>query len=172
MENPKEIIMKGCYEKIAELINKSIVYNKRQHIDEICCLIRNQISSNKNSIDPLEYINYIERELKRKTKLDIWGAGNPVINNSNGDEFIWYNLANLYAEFSSKVEINREQDEITEKMPYGEMVAKKTKKKGRPKTNIKDKMIDDADGVKLQILHKVIQDKKRKRCNLGDFSCY
>lgn len=40
------------------------------------------------------------------------------------------------------------------------------KNKGRPKINIKDKMIDDSDGVKLKLLHDVIQGKKGKDATL------
>ena len=59
---------------------------------------------------------------------------------------------------------NNIQDIQQEKSTNFDNVSKN--RKGRPKTNIKDKMIDDADGVKLKKLKDVIQGKIGKDATL------
>ena len=65
----------------------------------------------------------------------------------------------LYKELTQLIKPQQEQTEQQES-------TKPTRGKGRPKVTLKDKMIDDANGEKLRMLHTKLDGKKGKDASL------
>lgn len=159
-----------AYKDIAELINTQnvIVGKTKEAINEVLSLIVSDIEE-FYSKEPVKYIEYVIKRLKQKDELNIWGRGNPILNanksifeyleamkdkyeENNSLSYFWGNTLNIEEKTTGKNDttINEVSKAITKR------------KRGRPKTDIKSKMIDDADGAKLQRLHEVIQNKEGK----------
>lgn len=164
----------GRYKDIAELINSQNVIEGKytEAIKEVCSLVESHIEDLYEK-EPTKYIEYIIKRLRREDGLNIWGLGNPILrSNVNIFEHLEA-LKNKYEEknrlsYCSASTLNIEDITAEKNDTIINDVSKAItkRKRGRPKINIKDKMIDDADGIKLKILHEVIQGKKGKDATL------
>lgn len=163
-----------AYKDIAELINTQdvIVGNPQEAIKEVISLIESDIKELYYK-EPVKYIEYVIKRLKQKDELSIWGRGNPILS-TNKSIFMY-----LEAEKDKYKENNRLSYHSASTLDIEDITTEKNdtiindvskaitkRKRGRPKINIKDKMIDDADGVKLKRLHDVIQGKNGKDATL------
>ena len=119
----------------------------RERVLELLCRI-NSINKELYGEGLTKHLTFNEREIKIKER------------------------GKLFEEFLSLTQTQPEAEITTATEPQPEqMITKPTRGRGRPKETLKDKMINDADGKKLQRLHEIWGGRKGKDAALIIVAC-
>jgi len=116
---------------------------------------------------PDEFDNYIEKALKEcnETMRDMIGKSTDEYNDKGALSFIYV----LHKE--RKNDLERLREKTLNGQRQHQSLNPEPQRKGRPKKTIKDLMIDDADGSRLQMIHNLMQGQKGKGAALIILAC-
>ena len=105
------------------------------------------------------YLSYLDGEIESASNAML-----KMVKASGQDGAILDNISEVYIWNKERKRVLMElRDKFISQQPQSINPEPQPKlKKGRPKETLKDKMIDDVDGVKLQNIHKAIKGKRGK----------
>lgn len=164
-----------CKNEVVELIN-----NPHSKTQDVITLIQKQIEKYHYLIGTTAYIKYLYDNVGWE-ELNIWGRGKPMMN-PDRTGYLYDELSILMEHYSELEEMEQnhlpcatqpEKSDDTQSLNKEPQQRKSiaTRDKGRPKETLKEKMIDDADGSKLQKIHTKIVGKKGKDAALIILAC-
>lgn len=163
-----------CKNEVVELIN-----NPHSKTQDVITLIHKQIEKYHYLIGTTAYIKYLYDNIG--DELNIWGRGKPMMDPDKAG-YLYDELTILMVHYSELEEMEQnhlscanqpEKTDDTKSLTPEPQQRKSiaTRDKGRPKESLKEKMIDDADGSKLQKIHTKIVGKKGKDAALIVLAC-
>lgn len=118
---------------------------------------------------------YIKSEIEKAVQ-----SMNKMINESQREGAIMLNISEVYVFNKERIRalkalkeelLGRNAMDLQQDRPKQQQKSQPARSKGRPKETLKDKMINDADGSKLQKIHKVMDGKKGKDAVLIILAC-
>lgn len=144
--------------------------NNDNVVNDIVEYVRSEVENYGELIGGKGFIDYVLKHLHNGTELDIWASGSKWLDEKRTGN-VFERLALLRREQfeASKDEKTRAIEERKNTKP--QQKRKSARSKGRPKETLKDKMINDADGGKLQKVHTVMNGKKGKEAALIILAC-
>ena len=164
-----------CKNEVVELINDP--HSKTQ---DVITLIQKQIEKYHYLIGTTAYIKYLYDNVGWE-ELNIWGRGKPMINPDKAG-YLYDELSILMEHYSELEETEQnhlpcatqpEKSDDTQSLNKEPQQRKPiaTRDKEKPKETLKEKIIDDADGSKLQKIHTKMVGKKGKDAALIILAC-
>ena len=164
-----------CKNEVVELIN-----NPHSKTQDVITLIQKQIEKYHYLIGTTAYIKYLYDNVGWE-ELNIWGRGKPMMN-PDRTGYLYDELSILMEHYSELEEMEQnhlpcatqpEKSDDTQSLTPEPQQRKSiaTRGKGRPKETLKEKMINDADGSKLQKIHTKMDGKKGKDAALIILAC-
>lgn len=144
--------------------------NNDNVVDDIVGYVRREIENNGRLIGGKGFIDYVLERLHNGTELDIWASGSKWLDEKR-TENVFEKLALLRLEQFDADENGKTRAIEECKNAKPQQKRKSARSKGRPKETLKDKMINDADGSKLQKVHTVMNGKKGKEAALIILAC-
>ena len=164
-----------CKNEVVELIN-----NPHSKTQDVITLIQKQIEKYHYLIGTTAYIKYLYDNVGWE-ELNIWGRGKPMMN-PDRTGYLYDELSILMEHYSELEEMEQnhlpcatqpEKSDDTQNLTPEPQQRKSiaTRGKGRPKETLKEKMINDADGSKLQKIHTKMDGKKGKDAALIILAC-
>lgn len=164
-----------CKNEVVELIN-----NPHSKTQDVITLIQKQIEKYHYLIGTTAYIKYLYDNVGWE-ELSIWGRGKPMMN-PDRTGYLYDELSILMEHYSELEEMEQnhlpcatqpEKSDDTQSLNKEPQQRKSiaTRGKGRPKETLKEKMINDADGGKLQKIHTKMDGKKGKDAALIILAC-
>ena len=124
---------------------------------------------------PEMFSEYIKSEIGKAVQ-----SMNKMINESQREGAIMLNISEVYVFNKERIRalkalkeelLGRNAMDLQQDRPKQQQKSQPARSKGRPKETLKDKMINDADGSKLQKIHKVMDGKKGKDAVLIILAC-
>lgn len=118
---------------------------------------------------------YIKSEIEKAVQ-----SMNKMINESQREGAIMLNISEVYVFNKERIRalkalkeelLGRNAMDLQQDRPKQQQKGQPARGKGRPKETLKDRMINDADGSKLQKIHKVMDGKKGKDAVLIILAC-
>lgn len=122
-----------------------------------------------------KFPEYIKSEIGKAVQ-----SMNKMINESQREGAIMLNISEVYVFNKERIRalkalkeelLGRNAMDLQQDRPKQQQKSQPARSKGRPKETLKDKMINDADGSKLQKIHKVMDGKKGKDAVLIILAC-
>ena len=164
-----------CKNEVVELINDP--HSKTQ---DVITLIQKQIEKYHYLIGTTAYIKYLYDNVGWE-ELNIWGRGKPMMN-PDRTGYLYDELSILMEHYSELEEMEQnhlpcatqpEKSDDTQSLNKEPQQRKPiaTRDKEKPKETLKVKIIDDADGSKLQKIHTKMVGKKGKDAALIILAC-
>ena len=164
-----------CKNEVVELINDP--HSKTQ---DVITLIQKQIEKYHYLIGTTAYIKYLYDNVGWE-ELNIWGRGKPMMN-PDRTGYLYDELSILMEHYSELEETEQnhlpcatqpEKSDDTQSLNKEPQQRKPiaTRDKEKPKETLKVKIIDDADGSKLQKIHTKMVGKKGKDAALIILAC-
>ena len=164
-----------CKNEVVELINDP--HSKTQ---DVITLIQKQIEKYHYLIGTTAYIKYLYDNVGWE-ELNIWGRGKPMMN-PDRTGYLYDELSILMEHYSELEEMEQnhlpcatqpEKSDDTQSLNKEPQQRKPiaTRDKEKPKETLKEKIIDDADGSKLQKIHTKMVGKKGKDAALIILAC-
>lgn len=164
-----------CKNEVVELINDP--HSKTQ---DVITLIQKQIEKYHYLIGTTAYIKYLYDNVGWE-ELNIWGRGKPMMN-PDRTGYLYDELSILMEHYSELEEMEQnhlpcatqpEKSDDTQSLNKEPQQRKSiaTRDKEKPKETLKEKIIDDADGSKLQKIHTKMVGKKGKDAALIILAC-
>lgn len=141
---------------------KELAQLPQDRIEAITKGLQNQIVAQANMVrddQPDIYLSYLDGEI-----ISASNAMLKMVKASVQDGALLGNISEIYIWNKERKRVLMElRDKFISQQPQSINPEPQPKlKKGRPKETLKDKMIDDVDGVKLQNIHKAIKGKRGK----------
>ena len=124
---------------------------------------------------PEMFPEYIKSEIGKAVQ-----SMNKMINESQREGAIMLNISEVYVFNKERIRalkalkeelLGRNAMDLQQDRPKQQQKGQPARGKGRPKETLKDRMINDADGSKLQKIHKVMNGKKGKDAALIILAC-
>lgn len=117
---------------------------------------------------PDKYLSYLDEEIESASNAML-----EMVKASGQDGAILVNISEVYIWNKERKRVLMElKDKFITQQPQSlNPEPQQKQKRGRPKETLKDKMIDDTDGAKLQKIHKAINGKKGKSAALIILAC-
>ena len=124
---------------------------------------------------PEMFPEYIKSEIGKAVQ-----SMNKMINESQREGAIMLNISEVYVFNKERIRalkalkeelLGRNAMDLQHDRPKQQQKGQPARGKGRPKETLKDRMINDADGSKLQKIHKVMNGKKGKDAALIILAC-
>lgn len=118
---------------------------------------------------------YIKSEIEKAVQ-----SMNKMINESQREGAIMLNISEVYVFNKERIRalkalkeelLGRNAMDLQQEHPEQQQKGQPARGKGRPKETLKDRMINDADGSKLQKMHTVMNGKKGKDAALIILAC-
>lgn len=164
-----------CKNEVVELIN-----DPHSKIKDVTNLIQKQIEKYHYLIGTTAYIKYLYDNVGWE-ELNIWGRGKPMMN-PDRTGYLYDELSILMEHYSELEEMEQnhlpcttqpEKSDDTQSLNKEPQQRKSiaTRDKEKPKETLKEKIIDDADGSKLQKIHTKMDGKKGKDAALIILAC-
>lgn len=164
-----------CKNEVVELIN-----NPHSKTQDVITLIQKQIEKYHYLIGTTAYIKYLYDNVGWE-ELSIWGRGKPMMN-PDRTGYLYDELSILMEHYSELEEMEQnhlpcttqpEKSDDTQSLNKEPQQRKSiaTRDKEKPKETLKEKIIDDADGSKLQKIHTKMDGKKGKDAALIILAC-
>ena len=122
-----------------------------------------------------KFPEYIKSEIGKAVQ-----SMNKMINESQREGAIMLNISEVYVFNKERIRalkalkeelLGRNAMDLQQDRPKQQQKGQPARGKGRPKETLKDRMINDADGSKLQKIHKVMNGKKGKDAALIILAC-
>lgn len=122
-----------------------------------------------------KFPEYIKSEIGKAVQ-----SMNKMINESQREGAIMLNISEVYVFNKERIRalkaleeelLGRNAMDLQQDRPKQQQKNQPARSKGRPKETLKDRMINDADGSKLQKIHKVMDGKKGKDVALIILAC-
>jgi len=122
-----------------------------------------------------KFPEYIKSEIGKAVQ-----SMNKMINESQREGAIMLNISEAYVFNKERIRalkalkeelLGRNAMDLQQDRPKQQQKGQPARGKGRPKETLKDRMINDADGSKLQKIHKVMNGKKGKDAALIILAC-
>lgn len=122
-----------------------------------------------------KFPEYIKSEIGKAVQ-----SMNKMINESQREGAIMLNISEVYVFNKERIRalkalkeelLGRNAMDLQQDRPKQQQKGQPARGKGRPKETLKDRMINDADGSKLQKIHKVMDGKKGKDVALIILAC-
>ena len=141
---------------------KELAQLSQDRVEAITKGLQNQIVAQANMVrddQPDIYLSYLDGEIESASNAML-----KMVKASGQDGAILDNISEVYIwNIERKMVLMELRDKFISQQPQSINPEPQPKlKKGRPKETLKDKMIDDVDGVKLQNIHKAIKGKRGK----------
>ena len=144
--------------------------NNDNVVDDIVEYVRSEVENYGELIGGKGFIDYVLRHLHEGTELSIWARGSKWLDEKRiGNVFEKLALLRLEQFDADENGKARAIEECKNAKP--QQKRKSARSKGRPKETLKDKMINDADGSKLQKVHTVMNGKIGKEAALIILAC-
>ena len=164
-----------CKNEVVELIN-----DPHSKIKDVTNLIQKQIEKYHYLIGTTAYIKYLYDNVGWE-ELNIWGRGKPMMN-PDRTGYLYDELSILMEHYSELEEMEQnhlpcttqpEKSDDTQSLNKEPQQRKSiaTRDKEKPKETLKEKIIDDADGSKLQKIHTKMDGKNGKDAALIILAC-
>lgn len=164
-----------CKNEVVELIN-----DPHSKIKDVTNLIQKQIEKYHYLIGTTAYIKYLYDNVGWE-ELNIWGRGKPMMN-PDRTGYLYDELSILMEHYSELEEMEQnhlpcttqpEKSDDTQSLNKEPQQRKSiaTRDKEKPKETLKEKIIDDADGSRLQKIHTKMDGKKGKDAALIILAC-
>ena len=119
-----------------------------------------------------KFPEYIKSEIGKAVQ-----SMNKMINESQREGAIMLNISEVYVFNKERIRalkeelLGRNAMDLQQDRPKQQQKGQPARGKGRPKETLKDRMINDADGSKLQKMHTVMNGKKGKDAALIILAC-
>ena len=141
---------------------KELAQLSQDRVEAITKGLQNQIVAQAIMVrddQPDIYLSYLDGEIESASNAML-----KMVKASGQDGAILDNISEVYIWNKERKRVLMElRDKFISQQPQSINPEPQPKlKKGRPKETLKDKMIDDVDGVKLQNIHKAIKGKRGK----------
>ena len=141
---------------------KELAQLSQDRVEAITKGLQNQIVAQAIMVrddQPNIYLSYLDGEIKSASNAML-----KMVKASVQDGALLGNISEIYIWNKERKRVLMElRDKFISQQPQSINPEPQPKlKKGRPKETLKDKMIDDVDGVKLQNIHKAIKGKRGK----------
>ena len=142
--------------------------NNDNVVNDIVEYVRHEIENNGKLIGGKGFIDYVLERLHNGTELDIWASGSKWLDEKRTGN-VFEKLALLRLEQFDADENGKAR--AIEECNNTKLQHKSARSKGRPIETLKDRMINDADGGKLQKVHAVMKGKKGRDAALIILAC-